>query len=189
MESFCLFFVEFLEIKNAGLEFSEIHEVIRGQDFTLEDGKINLDLSEPTGMDGGMNQDRVRIPPGDSIFRRLAPMRRAVVGDHKVTFSQRFSPPPATVKIENRSGLLFECRIPRKESTPVRPGTKGIMAEPAPNRRAAYGGDDASLHGLLRNFLRRKGRQRKPRSRGSWQARALISITTSGGKNAGPAAS
>jgi len=44
LESCRRIFVEFLEVKNAGLEFFEIHEVIRGQDFTFNDGKVNLDL-------------------------------------------------------------------------------------------------------------------------------------------------
>ncbi len=55
-------------------------------------------------MDGGVSQDRVRIPPGDSNFRCLVPMRRAVVGDPEDT-------PGGTVRFLLAAGVAIHPTI------------------------------------------------------------------------------
>jgi len=40
-------------------ESGERGEVVRGEYLALEDGEVDLDLIEPTGMDGPVDQDQV----------------------------------------------------------------------------------------------------------------------------------
>jgi len=49
-----------LESQQALFEFGPRREVIGGEDLSLHDGKVDLNLVEPTGVDRSVNEDGVR---------------------------------------------------------------------------------------------------------------------------------
>src|SRR5206468_2090341 len=55
--------VVFLEAKKPLTDSTERTEVIRREDLALDDGEIDLNLIEPTGVDGGVDEHELR-PPG-----------------------------------------------------------------------------------------------------------------------------
>src|SRR3989442_2464024 len=69
-------FVALLEVHDAALQRREIGTFIRHQDLPLQNGKVNLDLVDPTRMDRRVNQNRVRIPAPQAIHRRRPAMGR-----------------------------------------------------------------------------------------------------------------
>ena len=58
-----------LEGQQALLESGEGGEVIGGEDLTLDDGEIDLDLVEPAGMNRGMDQESIRPTGADTLYR------------------------------------------------------------------------------------------------------------------------
>jgi hypothetical protein len=48
-----------LESEEALFEFDQRREVVRREYFSLHDREVNLDLVEPTGVDRGVDEDRV----------------------------------------------------------------------------------------------------------------------------------
>ena len=56
-------------------------EIIRSEDLALDDRKVDLNLVDPTGMDGRVNEDGVRPLGAEAVDGLLAPMRGAVVHD------------------------------------------------------------------------------------------------------------
>src|SRR5262245_41633126 len=51
------------------------------EDLALDDRKVDLNLVEPTGMDGSVNEDGVRPLGAEAVDGLLPPMRGAVVHD------------------------------------------------------------------------------------------------------------
>ena len=52
---------ELLVQKQPLLHFPQAREVIRGQDLSLNDRKVDLHLIQPTGMDWGMDEDCLAV--------------------------------------------------------------------------------------------------------------------------------
>src|SRR5712692_5720731 len=53
-------FVSTLKREQAGFDRSQVREIGRRQHLALDDGEIDLDLVEPTGMDRGEDRDQRR---------------------------------------------------------------------------------------------------------------------------------
>ena len=50
----------------------EAREVVGCHDFALDDGEEDLDLVQPRGVDGRVDQDGVRVCPGQAVDGGLA---------------------------------------------------------------------------------------------------------------------
>ena len=74
-----------LEVEQAFRELVQVGEVVRGEDFSLHDGEVDLDLIEPTGMDWTMNQGQARELLLESGDGSLATVRAPIVDDPKDT--------------------------------------------------------------------------------------------------------
>ena len=72
-------FIVFLKAENPFRESNKGREVIRREYFSLEDGEIDFDLVQPTGVDGEMNNNNLRPSALKSIDRGQASVRRSVV--------------------------------------------------------------------------------------------------------------
>ncbi len=70
-----------LESEEALFEFGQRREVIRREYFSLHDREVNLDLVEPTGVDRGVDEDRVGPFIAEAVDRLLTPVRGTVVHD------------------------------------------------------------------------------------------------------------
>ena len=70
-----------LESEQALFEFGQRGEIVGRQDFSLNDREIDLDLVEPTGVDGSVDEDRVGPFGAETFDRFLAPMSGTVVHD------------------------------------------------------------------------------------------------------------
>ena len=74
-----------LEVEQAFCQLVQAGEVVRGKDFSLHDGEVDLDLIEPTGMDWTMNEGQARELPLESRDGSLATVRTPIVNDPKDT--------------------------------------------------------------------------------------------------------
>ena len=74
-------FVVRLEIQERLFHGLHIRELIGYQDLALDNGEINLNLVQPTGVHRGVDLNRVSMPPREPLLRYLSPVRRAMVGD------------------------------------------------------------------------------------------------------------
>jgi len=70
-----------LESHETLFEFGQRREIIRSEDLALDDRKVDLNLVEPTGMDGSVNEDGVGPLGAEAVDGLLPPMRGAVVHD------------------------------------------------------------------------------------------------------------
>src|SRR5436190_14027253 len=73
--------VVFLEAKKPLTDRTERTEVIRREDLALDDGEIDLNLIEPAGVDGGVDEHELRPPGLQPRAGAVAPMR-GTVGRH-----------------------------------------------------------------------------------------------------------
>ncbi len=74
-------FVVALEFQKSFGSGVEAGEIIGGQDLALNDGKVDLDLIEPTGMNGSMDEHQARKAALKSRHGTLTPVTRTVVHD------------------------------------------------------------------------------------------------------------
>lgn len=72
-----------LERENLSLKFCEMGKVVWSKNFALNNREVYLDLVEPTGMDGRMNQNGVRIPLAKPLDGAFSTMRGAVIRNPK----------------------------------------------------------------------------------------------------------
>src|SRR2546429_1152210 len=70
---------EFLIQSESDFDFCQVRERIGCQHLTLNNGKVDFYLVEPTGMDGCMDHDQVRIGPREPLACGLPTMGRPVV--------------------------------------------------------------------------------------------------------------
>src|ERR1035437_7196119 len=56
-------------------------KIVWGQDFPLDDREVNLDLVEPTGMDGAMDHPEIGVTVLQAFHTALAPVGGAIVHD------------------------------------------------------------------------------------------------------------
>src|SRR6266446_8976366 len=66
----------------------QVGKVIGGQDLALDDGEVDFDLIEPTGVDWCMDQNDPRIDLTQPLLRGVTAMRRAIVHDPKQPFTR-----------------------------------------------------------------------------------------------------
>ncbi len=78
-----------LEGEQTLLEFGQGGEIIGSEDLALNDGEVDLDLIEPTGMDRGVDEERSR---GHAARSRLA------------AFSPRWEEPLSVIQKTRRAG-------------------------------------------------------------------------------------
>jgi hypothetical protein len=62
-------------------ERAEVCKIGRGEQLTLDDGKVDLDLVQPAGVDRRMNQNDIGPFGSEAISRPRSTMGRAIVGD------------------------------------------------------------------------------------------------------------
>lgn len=65
------------------MEFIQGGEIVGGENFSLNDGEVDLDLVEPTGVDWGVDEKGVGPFGPQSIDGFLTAMGRAVIHDPK----------------------------------------------------------------------------------------------------------
>src|SRR5712691_796781 len=63
-----------LKAEQAVLDRGERGEVVGGQDLALDDREVDLDLIEPTGVDGRVDEHEVRPTGAEPSPRPLAPV-------------------------------------------------------------------------------------------------------------------
>jgi hypothetical protein len=66
-----------LESHETLFEFGQRREIIGSEDLALEDRKVDLNLVEPTGMDGSVNEDGVRPMGAEAVDGPSAPDARS----------------------------------------------------------------------------------------------------------------
>ena len=76
---------QFLVQSQSLLDFLQAGEVVRRQHFPLDDRELDLHLIQPTGVHRRMNQNRLAISLPQSLCRRLAAVRGAIVHDPEDT--------------------------------------------------------------------------------------------------------
>ena len=74
-----------MEVQQALGELVETGEVVRSQDFSLDDGEVDLDLIEPTGVDWTMDERQAREQMSESVDGSRAPVGTPVVNDPEDT--------------------------------------------------------------------------------------------------------
>jgi len=72
----------------AEAERLQIGKVIGCQDLALDDGAVDCDLMEPTGVDWCLDQTDTRIDLTQPLLRGVTAMRRAIVHDPKQPFTR-----------------------------------------------------------------------------------------------------
>ena len=77
-------FVVLLEVEQAGLDIAEGVEVVGRNDFTLDDGKVDLHLIEPRRVDGQVDQTQGGPAVFEPVDGGLSAVGGAVV-DHPVS--------------------------------------------------------------------------------------------------------
>src|SRR5262249_59341077 len=81
--------------------------------------------------------------------------------EHEVPAAERRALPAPLVKVEHAARLGSELGIAGKDPAAVSPGTQGVPAEPAPERRAADLRHDSLGDDLPLNLADREARQRQ----------------------------
>ena len=81
LEGRCRPLIVDLEGEEALFEFGQRGEVVGREDLSLNDREIDLDLVEPTGVDGSVDEDRVGPFGAEAVDGLLASMSGAVVHD------------------------------------------------------------------------------------------------------------
>lgn len=111
-----------LESHQAPPERTEVREIARCDQLTLDDGEVDLDLVQPAGVDRRMNQNDIR-PFGSEAIRRLRPtVGGAIVGDKEHTARGTIRLPAHDLRdkaLEWRDACLAFA-------TPEQPGTMHI---------------------------------------------------------------
>ena len=76
-------FIALLKVYEALLKVGERGKIVRREHFSLDDGEIDLNLIDPAGMNGGVDQKGIG-PAGTNAFDGfLTSMSRAVIHDPK----------------------------------------------------------------------------------------------------------
>ena len=77
--------IALLKIHKALLKVRERGKIVGSEYFSLDDGEVDLNLIDPTGMNRGMDQKGVGPASSDAIDGFLPAMRRAVIHDPEDT--------------------------------------------------------------------------------------------------------
>jgi hypothetical protein len=81
LEGSCQALVVILKSEETILDLGEGGEVVGGEDLPLDDGEVNFDLIEPTGVDRSMDQDEVGVGFLEALEGSLPAMAGAVIHD------------------------------------------------------------------------------------------------------------
>jgi hypothetical protein len=103
---------------------------------------------------------------------------------HVIAWSQGPILPTALVEVQNATGLHCESRVAREYPVPMPPGSKCVLAQPTPQRRAADLRDHAVLYGFAAEFVERPVRQRQSTARRQFTGQGLDFDHDTGGKSA-----
>jgi len=74
-----------LESHQTPPERTEVREVARCAQLTLDDGEVDLDLVQPAGVDRRMNQNGIRPFGSEAVSRPRPTVGGAIVGDNEHT--------------------------------------------------------------------------------------------------------
>ena len=77
-----------LEVKQTLFEFFQRREIVGREELSLNDGEVDFDLIEPTGVDWSMNEDGLGPFFAQTFGRLLTSMSRAVVHNPKDSASR-----------------------------------------------------------------------------------------------------
>jgi hypothetical protein len=86
-EGRCCPFIVALESQEMLFKFGQRREIVGREDLSLNDGEIDFDLIEPTGVNRSMDEDGVGPLVAKTLDGFLAAMSGAVVHDPKDTVS------------------------------------------------------------------------------------------------------
>ena len=153
-----------LKRQEAVLNVGQRIEVVRRQDLALHDREVNLDLIEPTGMDGSVNEHQIRILLLQSCHGARTAVRRAVVDDPKHA---------ARVSIERPRHDLFDQSVERGDTG------GGLAAPKEPSLMHIQGGQVGPGAGALvlmldLHYRPGPGRRRRVAAAASLNVRLLI---------------
>ncbi len=70
-----------LELQDALRQFSQRSELVGGKDLPLDDREVDLDLIEPAGVEGSVNQNQMGVLGAESLDSLHTSMRRTIVDD------------------------------------------------------------------------------------------------------------
>src|SRR6516165_9582997 len=101
---------------------------------------------------------------------------------HVITRSQGLILPTALIEAQDATGLDGESRVARENPVTMPPWSQCILAEPAPERRAADLRDHTVLHGLAAQLGERPVRQRQSTTHGQFTGQGLDLDHDTGGK-------
>jgi len=104
-------FVVCLKGQDAQFEFSEIGEVVWSEKLSLKDREINLDLVQPTGVNGRIHENGIGLPLAKTAESGPAAVRRSVVGDPE-------NAPSRTIGFPGRVRLVPVVRQTRPPAAP-----------------------------------------------------------------------
>ena len=79
MERSGRFFITFLEGKQSCFQFGQRFEIIGGENLTLNDGEVDLDLVEPTRVNGRVNRNDRRPADLKTLDALLAAVSGAII--------------------------------------------------------------------------------------------------------------
>lgn len=106
-----------------------------------------------------------------------------ISGKHAIMGGKWVTVPDALVEIEEGTGFLDKQGIPRKDPTPIAPGTKGVAAEPAPDGGSANVCNQPLGDHLLTNILCGEPGQGEAQAMRQLTGEGLYLNDETGGKN------
>ena len=68
-------FVVRLEVQEPLFDRLQIRELVGCEDLSLDDGELNLNLVQPTGMNRRVDLNRIPMPLRDPLLRRFSAVR------------------------------------------------------------------------------------------------------------------
>ena len=80
--------------------------------------------------------------------------------ENEIVGAQRMAVPPASIEVEDATGLHRKLRIAREDPGPVLPRANRVFMQPAPDGLVADRGDDAGALGLAQDIRGAQARQR-----------------------------
>jgi hypothetical protein len=113
-----------LEGKQALLEFGQGRKVVGGEDLSLNDGEVDLDLVEPTGVDGGVDEYGVGPLGAQPVNGLVATMGGAIVHNPEDATSGLvgFLAHDFTDQAIGRGNPVLDCTTSKESGTMNIPG-------------------------------------------------------------------
>ena len=154
-----------LKCEETLFEIGQGSEIVRGEDLSLNNREVDLNLVEPTGMSGSVDEDGVGPSGAEAVGSFLTPMSGAVVHD----------PEDATCRLVGLLGHDFANEaIHRRDAILELAATEDFGAMDVPSRQVNPG-TPAKVLVLNPNGAVRAGRQSRLFGAASLNARLLVS--------------